>query len=150
MPPFRHYRLFFSLPKKIFQIPWHFILCVIYLIIIAIYDLRYNINATIYSISLIYILPQIKYHVNRKMLHFVKTWFSTTAEEDFCMFWTKFVELCEGQGLKPRQVADEFDVAPATVTRWKHGSVPVQILWRRSLRGLGSLLTSCSVKRNIW
>ena len=40
------------------------------------------------------------------------------------MFYTKFVELCEGQGLKPRQIAAEFDVAPATVTRWKHGSVP--------------------------
>ena len=40
------------------------------------------------------------------------------------MFWTKFVELCEGQGLKPRKIAAEFDVAPATVTRWKHGSVP--------------------------
>ena len=32
------------------------------------------------------------------------------------MFWTKFVELCEGQGLKPRKIAAEFDVAPATVT----------------------------------
>lgn len=40
------------------------------------------------------------------------------------MFWTKFCELCEGQGLKPRKIAAEFDVAPATVTRWKHGSVP--------------------------
>lgn len=40
------------------------------------------------------------------------------------MFWQKYVELCEKNNVKPRAVAKEFNAAPATVTRWKNGSVP--------------------------
>ena len=40
------------------------------------------------------------------------------------MFWQKYVELCEKNNVKPRAVASELNAAPATVTRWKNGSVP--------------------------
>lgn len=40
------------------------------------------------------------------------------------MFWQKYVELCEKNNVKPRAVATEYGIAPATVTRWKNGSVP--------------------------
>lgn len=40
------------------------------------------------------------------------------------MFWNRFVEVCEKNGLRPRKVAAEIGVAAATVTRWKNGSVP--------------------------
>jgi transcriptional regulator with XRE-family HTH domain len=40
------------------------------------------------------------------------------------MFWQKYVELCEKNNEKPRAVATEYGIAPATVTRWKNGSVP--------------------------
>ena len=40
------------------------------------------------------------------------------------MFWQKYVELCEQNNIKPRMLAKELGVSPATVTRWKNGSVP--------------------------
>lgn len=40
------------------------------------------------------------------------------------MFWQKYVELCEKNNEKPRAVATEYGIAPATVTRWKNGSIP--------------------------
>lgn len=40
------------------------------------------------------------------------------------MFWDKYTELCNRQGIKPRALASELGVAPATVTRWKNGSIP--------------------------
>ena len=40
------------------------------------------------------------------------------------MFWQKYVEVCEKNGVRPRKVAAEIGVADATVTRWKNGSTP--------------------------
>ena len=40
------------------------------------------------------------------------------------MFWTKYENLCEQNSLKPRDVARELEIAPATVTKWKNGAVP--------------------------
>ena len=36
------------------------------------------------------------------------------------MFWQKYVELCEQNNIKPRMLAKELGVSPATVTRWKN------------------------------
>lgn len=40
------------------------------------------------------------------------------------MFWQKYVEVCEKNGVRPRKAAAEIGVADATVTRWKNGSTP--------------------------
>ena len=40
------------------------------------------------------------------------------------MFWQKYVSICEEKNVKPRAIAKELDVSPATVTKWKNGSIP--------------------------
>lgn len=40
------------------------------------------------------------------------------------MFWQKYTDLCGKNGIKPRALASELGAAPATVTRWKNGSIP--------------------------
>lgn len=40
------------------------------------------------------------------------------------MFWDKYNKICKERNIKPRKLAAELDISPATVTRWINGSVP--------------------------
>lgn len=40
------------------------------------------------------------------------------------MFWDKYNTICKERNIKPRKLAAELDISPATVTRWINGSVP--------------------------
>lgn len=40
------------------------------------------------------------------------------------MFWDKYNKICKERNIKPRKLAVELDISPATVTRWINGSVP--------------------------
>lgn len=53
------------------------------------------------------------------------------------MFWTKYIELCEKNNIKPRALASKLGAAPATVTRWKNGSVPNRDMLENIAKSLG-------------
>lgn len=53
------------------------------------------------------------------------------------MFWTKYIELCEKNNIRPRVLASELGAAPATVTRWKNGSVPNRDMLESIAKQLG-------------
>lgn len=40
------------------------------------------------------------------------------------MFWDKYNKICKERNIKPRKLAAELDISPATVTRWINGSIP--------------------------
>lgn len=40
------------------------------------------------------------------------------------MFWKRFYELCNKQGVSPNRVCAELGFSNATATKWKNGSVP--------------------------
>lgn len=40
------------------------------------------------------------------------------------MFWEIFYDLCLKSGKKPNPIAKELGYSSATVTKWKHGTIP--------------------------
>ena len=40
------------------------------------------------------------------------------------VFWDKYNKICKERNIKPRKLAAELDISPATVTRWINGSIP--------------------------
>lgn len=53
------------------------------------------------------------------------------------MFWQKYVSVCEERNIKPRVLAKELEVSPATVTKWKNGSIPNRDTLERIAEKLG-------------
>ncbi len=40
------------------------------------------------------------------------------------MFWERFCELCEKEGIKPNPLADLLGIASGSLTKWKRGKLP--------------------------
>ena len=40
------------------------------------------------------------------------------------MFWEKFSQLCQQNGVKPNNIAKEIGVTSGTITAWKNGTIP--------------------------